>query len=221
MGRPERLALALVAYQTGANLLLPQALHDALYVVMNLGVGGWLVVWARRRAGLEWREMGWAWGRPSGLALAVGLGLLLPAPLFLAGVMGLGGGVVPPSAFEGPLLLYALLVRIPLGTALFEETAFRGVLLGVWVRERGLRRGVVGSSLAFGLWHLAPTWERLAGLGVPLASWQVALALAGAVAATFLGGLFFAALRLRAGSLLAPVLAHALINDLALLASTL
>ena len=92
MGRPERLALALVAYQTGVNLLLPQAVHDALYVVLNLGVGALLVGWARRRAGLGWREMGLARPRPAGLALAGVLGLLLPAPLFLVGLLPLSPG---------------------------------------------------------------------------------------------------------------------------------
>ena len=48
---------------------------------------------------------------------------------------------------------FAAAVRVPVGTALFEEMAFRGVLLAMLVRRFGTAWGVAGSSLAFGIWH--------------------------------------------------------------------
>src|SRR6266508_2931635 len=54
-------------------------------------------------------------------------------------------------------LLYATLVRIPLGTALLEETLFRGVLLGLGLRRWPRRVAVAWSSALFGLWHVLPS----------------------------------------------------------------
>src|SRR4029450_7903746 len=70
------------------------------------------------------------------------------------------------TSLSGAALLWHLLVRIPLGTALLEEVAFRGVVYAMVERRRGVRGGgvgsavrlgVVGSSLLFGLWHVLPS----------------------------------------------------------------
>ncbi len=88
-------------------------------------------------------------------------------------------------------MAYQTLLRIPLGTALLEEVAFRGVLFGVWLETAGARRALIGSSVAFALWHIAPTVELLEGSEL-FGSWFVlALGVLGGVFAAFLGGLFF------------------------------
>ena len=56
----------------------------------------------------------------------------------------------------GHALLTAF-VLIPLGTVLFEEVAFRGVLWALLRRWRGTRTATAVSSALFGLWHVLPS----------------------------------------------------------------
>ncbi|MDJ0962259.1 MAG: CPBP family intramembrane metalloprotease [Acidimicrobiia bacterium] len=113
-------------------------------------------------------------------------------------------------------LAYQVLVRIPFGTAFFEEVAFRGVLFSQWQRTTTLRGATVATSLLFGLWHVLPTLGRLdlnpAG-GYAVNGLATVGIVAGAVAVTAAAGFVFAWLRMRSGSLLAPIIAHALINS--------
>ena len=51
----------------------------------------------------------------------------------------------------------AVLVVIPLGTVLPEELAFRGLLLPLLGRGRGLAAATWLSSGLFGLWHVLPS----------------------------------------------------------------
>ncbi len=96
---------------------------------------------------------------------------------------------------------------IPVGTVALEELAFRGVLLGLLLRLTTAGWAVVASSVCFGLWHIP---------GV-----DGAVGLAGTVLATTAAGGLFAWLRLRAGSLLAPALAHLAFNSVAFTAAWL
>ena len=114
------------------------------------------------------------------------------------------------------LLAYRALVRIPLGTALLEEFAFRGVLFAAWRRVARPIWAAVGSSIVFGLWHVRPSIELLDSNGLATASAGRIGAVAGAVAATTLAGMVFCWLRMRSRSLLAPYLAHTAANSLAL-----
>ena len=152
---------------------------------------------------------GLRWGGVAVLVVAVGyaVALVLPAPRPLladARAADLGADEI---AGEG-------LVRIPPGTVLWEEVAFRGVLLAVLARVLSVRAATVAAAVAFGLWHIRPT---LSGLDVndlvdgPLGrSVAVALVCAG----TAVAGLVFTWLRLRSGSLLAPALLHLATNTL-------
>ncbi len=120
----------------------------------------------------------------------------------------------------GPAIVaYRAFIRIPLGTALFEEFAFRGVLLGAWARVADQTRAMIGSSLVFGLWHIRPTIELLDANGLAATSWGRGWALLGAVAATTAAGYLFCLLRYRSGSLVAPFVAHSAINSLAIIAA--
>jgi uncharacterized protein len=100
------------------------------------------------------------------------------------------------------------LVRIPLGTVVLEEAAFRGVL-------PALTSPVVASGL-FGLWHVLPTARTLDVNGVVRAR---RAAIAGAVGVTTVVGLVLCELRGATGGLLAPALAHAAANSGATMAS--
>ena len=121
-------------------------------------------------------------------------------------------------------LLYEVVLRIPLGTALFEEVLFRGVLFAGWVRaagERaaGERAAMIGSSVVFGLWHVAPTAVALEVNGVAVGSAMGVLGIIGGVVVTTIAGLLFAWLRRVSGSLVAPILAHTATNVAGLLAA--
>lgn len=81
-----------------------------------------------------------------GLAVAVAVPSLHPL-LDDARVRRLGPGAVA----------YHALVRVPVGTVMLEEIAFRGALFGALARDGTRTRAAVASSAVFGLWHVRPT----------------------------------------------------------------
>lgn len=151
-----------------------------------------------------------------GVVIVIGIGaaVAIPVmrPLFKDGrVIGVGLG---GALFQG-------LVRIPIGTALFEETLFRGVLLG-WLRRRtSTRRAIVGSSVLFGLWHALPAWSTISvyqtGAIRDAGSAASVGVVVGGVILTGMVGVGLAWLRLRTKSLATPVLVHAVANSAAYL----
>ena len=179
-----------------------------------------LVAWT---AGAMWADLGLdRTDVGAGLrygAGAVGIVLLV---LVLAAVIPSTNGYLHDSRAQisGGRLLYELGVSIVLLTAIPEEFAFRGVLLGSALRLWGPWRASVITSLLFGLWHIEPTLGTMrdnhatAGLSASIGG-QV-LGVLGAIAVTFVAGLLFCWLRLRSKSLIAPVMAHAATNGLAL-----
>jgi uncharacterized protein len=116
-------------------------------------------------------------------------------------------------------LAYQALVRIPLGTAVVEEFAFRGVLLGLLARMGPMKTAVAVSSLLFGLWHVRPTLGTLATNDLAEGAWTQVGAVTAAVALTTVGGLLFCALRLASGSLVAPLIVHTATNSAAIVAA--
>ena len=152
---------------------------------------------------------------------AAAAGIVLLA-LIVAAVVPATNGFLHDSRAQisGGRLLYELAVPILLLTAVPEEFAFRGVLLGSALRMWGPWRASLITSALFGLWHVAPTLHTMsdnaavAGASASLAG-QVLVVL-GSVAVTFLAGLVFCWLRLRSGSLIAPLMAHVATNGLAL-----
>ena len=115
-------------------------------------------------------------------------------------------------------LMMALLV-IPLGTIIPEEFAFRGMLWGLAHREWGRWAATFFSSTVFGLWHVAPAlgggsaneaFDSFVGGG----TLGLLIRVAGTVIFTGAAGVLFCELRVRSGSLLAPVLAHWAVNGM-------
>lgn len=142
--------------------------------------------------------------------------------LIVAAVVPVTNGFLHDSRAQisGGRLLYELGVSILLLTAIPEEFAFRGVLLGSALRLWGPLRASLVTSALFGLWHIAPTLHTMSdNRAVAGASASVAgqaLVVLGSVAVTFIAGLVFCWLRLRSRSLIAPVMAHFATNGLAL-----
>ncbi len=150
---------------------------------------------------------------------AVGIVLLV---LVLAAVIPATNGYLHDSRAQisGGRLLYELGVSIVLLTAIPEEFAFRGVLLGSALRLWGPWRASLITSALFGLWHIEPTLHTMRDnrevAGAAASTGGQVLVVLGAVAVTFVAGLLFCWLRLRSRSLIAPVMAHAATNGLAL-----
>ena len=116
--------------------------------------------------------------------------------------------------------LYQVFIRIPFGTALLEETAFRAVLPALFAVRWGLLRGYVAASVCFGVWHVLPAlglnevnpvMTRWFGTGVG----GVAVAVVFAVAGTTVAGLWWCWVRHKSGSVLATVLGHIASNSVA------
>jgi membrane protease YdiL (CAAX protease family) len=159
---------------------------------------------------------------PAGLAYGAGACAVVLLVLAVAAVIPAANGFLHDSRAQisGGRLLYELGVPIVLFTAIPEEFAFRGVLLGSALRMWGPWRASLITSVLFGLWHIAPTLGTMSdnhefkGAAASIAG-QVLLVL-GAIAVTFVAGLIFCWLRLRSKSLIAPIMAHAATNGLAL-----
>ena len=212
------LAAAVVAYNSLMGLV-PESVRDVIYVPVNLAFFGVLaagfIPWFR----LTPAELGLApRGFRKSATLGLVIGVLVPLPVFLMVIVpGLGTEDTTASRFADASVgefIYQTAVRIPLGTALFEEMLFRGLLYGALLRFSGHRSAILGSSAVFGLWHVRPTHEMLSESGTLSADWAIGLAIAGAVVVTFVGGLLFGWLRYKTGHVAGGVVAHALINSL-------
>jgi membrane protease YdiL (CAAX protease family) len=130
------------------------------------------------------------------------------------------------SGLSGLQVANRMLVRVPLGVVLLEETAFRGVLLALLLRQYDRMRAAVFSSVLFGLWHVLPSlhlstdrpaFTRLVGSGA-LGETVTDI---GAVLFTAVAGVLLCELRQRSRSLLAPMGLHWATNALGYLAAYL
>jgi len=197
------------------GLLGPEAVGIGL-LVAALALVAWSAGASRDDLGLGLADMRTGLGYGIG---AVGIVLLV---LLVAAVIPAANGFLHDSRAQisGGRLTYELGVSIVLLTAIPEEFAFRGVLLGSALRLWGPWRASLVTSALFGLWHIAPTFGTMSDnhefRGAAASAGGQALLVLGAVAVTFLAGLAFCWLRLRSRSLIAPVLAHAATNGLAL-----
>lgn len=113
-------------------------------------------------------------------------------------------------------LLYHGALRIPLGTALMEEVAFRGVLLALLATQFGIIWAVAISSVVFGVWHVLPSLEFHAASAMTdrLGDHRRAqlTSVIGTVVGTGIAGVGFCLLRIWTDSLLPCIAAHAALN---------
>jgi membrane protease YdiL (CAAX protease family) len=213
-------AAILAAHNVLGNELLP----EASYVPVNLATGV-LLAGLALASGASLLDLGLGRadmprGLTVGLAAAVLVAVVLATGLALDATRHLFEDE-RAAGLDGGGLAYQGLVRIPLGTAVFEELAFRGVLLALLLRVASTVTAVVMSSTMFGLWHILPTLSALRVNDVSVGPVGRAVAVGAAVLATGVGGAIFCWLRLRTGSLLAPVVVHIATNSLALVAAFL
>jgi len=211
-----RLLVLAIAWNLLGNLVFP----GWSYVPVNLGVIVLALVLARRR-GLTWPELGFdrshVW---RGLVIGLIAVALIGAVVLLAGFVPFFDDIFEAADSSDvdsdsiPQRFFTSLIRIPIGTALAEEVFFRSVALTALIARLGMRWGVFASSVAFGLWHIAPAVEGASG-GV----WSVVGSTVGVVLFTTLAGLIFAGLRFWGRHVVAPILTHSATNTFAYLAA--
>ena len=194
--RKSELGFALIwigVYVIGSPLSALLGGHIAT-AAFHLGAGLFLLLWVRGQ-GLAERY---------GLCSGHGLRVLWYLPLVLLASKNLWNGVALPPAGLGTLVdLWDMI-----GVGFLEELLFRGFLFRA-VGRKGVRRGVVLSSLAFALGHAVNLFN---GSGMTLGEnlWQMGFAVA--------FGVLFATLFARSGTLWPCVLTHAVFNVASLFA---
>ena len=216
------LALIIGTYNNLTNLL-PSDVHDITYVPVNLAFLGILLAWVLGKSNLSAADLGLRRDNIlSSLKWGALIGILIPAPLFILVAFPdlVGRGVDDPRIVGMTLgtLLYRVLIRIPLGTALFEELLFRGILYGRLITLTNFTRTALITSGVFALWHITPTLNVFRDSDAFSSDMLLGLAFVGALFSTFLGGLMFAFIRYRTDSVAGCVAAHGLINSLATVA---
>lgn len=201
-----------------ANVMSNRVLPAALYVPWNFAVAVALVVFARRHVSSGELGLGhWRRGFLVGMLLVVAttglllVGLAMPSINKLFEDRRVDSGV--------PTLLYQAVIRIPLGTVVLEEIAFRAVLPALVARRFGVLRASFVASVLFGLWHVLPALNindvnpvarDVFGSGFG----GKAIAVAFAVVGTMIGGLWLCLIRYRARSVLASMLGHLATNSI-------
>jgi len=213
--RDQRVAVAygaaLVVYN---NVIAAQGWHRRWYTPVNASAAAASLAVAAA-SGLTAEDLGLGRGR----WLPGRLGSLLAA----ATAAGWLAAAAVPSArpvlddkrisgLDGRGVAYQTLIRIPVGTAAWEEIAFRGVLQAMLRRVMSEPAAIAVTSGVFGLWHIRPTAGALRVNGLASGRGQAVTRVAAGVAVTAAGGAAFSWLRARSGRLAAPVALHIAIN---------
>lgn len=216
--RTSELAAAL-ALLGSSNLLVNRVLPGWTYPLVN-GATALLLLGMARRAGLGAEALGlerrhlWrsaAVGAAGMAIVAVGYGVALAVPslrhVFDDGRLGDIGTAG---------LLWNALVRIPVGTVLLEEVAFRGVLPALFGADARWRWGpILAASSLFGAWHILPSLalHRNAAVAATLGTASAAVIPTLAVVASTAAGVLLYWWRHTGRGLLAPALVHLATNS--------
>ena len=213
------LGAVLVAYNNLINLWPP---FQRLYVRINACAAAAVTGLALGPLNLEPLTVGLMGNTLSEAGAGAAAGVVLTCPLYLALASPRWVRRIADRRLDDVdvrELLQRIFYRVPLGTALLEELAFRGVLFGLLL-EHGVAEAAVISSAAFGLWHVVPTFETARVNRARSGSTRFWAVAAGVVVA-FGAGLVFVWLRVMTGGLAAPFAMHAAMNSSATLAGFL
>ena len=207
------IATILILFGNAAGLAAGPNVVTVSWATMAQTVGTLLIVIvASRWCGLTLAEAGIS--RTNLLRsslIGAGIGLGLAAVLLLA--LEVGAQLGTPITYQ-PLhgasisaVLTHALVGLPLQTAIPEELAFRGLVLGLLMRKLTPLRAALVTSAIFVAWHVVVQVQTLAVTNFT-SPWQIVPAMGLAFAGLFAGGVIFALLRLRTRNLAAAVVAH-------------
>jgi uncharacterized protein len=178
-----------------------------------------------RAAGLSWAELGLARGDLLRGAAYGGSAAAAIAGVYVVGMaIPLTRRAFLDTRYQMPMRSAVLmsLVTIPLATVVFEEVAFRSVLWGLIMSDRGPWTATVVTSALFGLWHVLPALDVTrtnTAIGELPQRRRVLLTVLGTVIFTAAAGVLFAELRRRSGSVAAPFVFHWATNGLAVIAA--
>ena len=203
--------VALAAYN---NLINRHPWHHRRYVLLNLCAAG-AALSAAAASGLTTTDLGIRRGalRPgklgAGLAAGVASGWLLLAVVPAARPVLNDKRV---TTLDERTIAYQALIRIPIGTVLWEETAFRGVLQAALRRTMPERAAIMVTGGVFGIWHVRPTLEALRANGLAPDRKQAAARVFAGCAGMAAAGVLLSWLRARSGSLTEPILLHLAAN---------
>ena len=203
---------ALTAYN---NVLGAHPAHERWYVPANACASGVLLSSALA-SGLTLADLGIGQENLNPGRAGAGLAAAVAAGWLLAGAMPAARPVLGDeraAGLDARSAAYQALVRIPVGTVLWEEIAFRGVLQGALRRIRPAWQAIAVTSVVFGLWHVRPTVQALRVNGLAGDRGKAVSRTAAGVAATAAGGVLLSWLREHSGSLTAPVLVHLATNS--------
>ena len=200
----------------------PPHLHLAAGLLVAL-----LLLLVGRLGGLTWAELGLG-GQTLQRGEQVGAAAAAVVAVVYAGATAIPftRGAFRDTRYRLGLraALYTALVAIPLGTVLFEEVAFRGVLWGLLAGDFGAGAATAVTAALFGLWHVLPAVDLArthTAVSGPTAAGRgrVVVTVAATIAFTTVAGIVFAELRVRTGSLVAPIGLHWATNGLGVLAA--
>ncbi len=196
------------------NVAAHKALKD-LYLFWALG-GSVVVLTIGVLDGTTWRDMGlapatWIPGLVWGIGSIIGIYGIYEVGSRIPRFRGMFGdqSIVGMPKWR---VYWEALVRLPFGTVLFEEVAFRAVLWAMMCRRIDWVHATWITALLFGLWHILGSLDLhernpgLAGSQIPRVA--QAIGVTGAVVNTAIGGLIFTGLRVISGSLFAPMGFH-------------
>lgn len=210
------LSAVLLAYSNATSVFSGDT-REQFLLWSNLAVLAALLAWALGGARFSLAEIGLDPRNAPGSALfgaTLSLIVAIPPVLFIALTSLFTGDAVEAEDIterSGAGMAYFLLFRQPVGTALFEEVAFRGVLYGAWQRVGGDRTAFLATAVVFSLWHTVITSRTVAESGVVGGPAAVVGGVVISLLALFVGGLLFAYLRWHTRSIAAPAAAHWLI----------
>lgn len=199
------------------HLLVPRQFHLGTHLASAAAVVG-----AALAAGATLDELGLRPDRipgglrqgaisAGGIAAVIGIGAVLPQTRQWFD----DERVLDVSAGEA---LFRGLVEIPLGTAVYEEVVFRGVVLGLALRRLPPLPAVLLTSALFGLWHVLPSL-RDREHNPTTRGQNPAAVTALTVLNTAVVGVSLSWQRLRTNSVAAPILTHTASNAVAYLAA--
>lgn len=205
-----------------SNVMTNRVLPDAAYVPWNLAMTAAVLAVAVRVDAIGAAELGLdrRW-----LRRGVTVGGVVSGSIVVLYAIGLAWPVTRDLFDDDRVtgtstigMLYQVVVRIPLGTVVLEEVAFRGVLLGMLLARTTTARAIAGSAVAFGLWHVLPAMG-IEDTNPVLGEWfggttGSVLAVVAAVVGSALAGVLFTAYRLVGRHLAAPIIGHVASNSI-------
>jgi membrane protease YdiL (CAAX protease family) len=216
VARPLRVRLALFASVTllAASNVVSNRIWPEGYLVWNPAMAAVLLLLARA-GGVTWADLGLTGARlRRGLVLGGAAAAAVGACYAVAATMPAVRTAFVDARGAAPLaaVLFVALVRIPLGTVVLEELAFRGVLPALV--GGGWWRATLVSSGLFGLWHVLPSMGSTNAVATALGTTG---AVAGTVLFTTAAGVVFRAWQRWSGHLVTPMLLHVATNSLGVL----